>query len=204
MTQASAAAFPTDGAADTRQRLIATAALLLRTQGYAATGLKQVVAEARATVGSLYHHFPGGKDQLAAEALRQAGSGYQLIVEAVLDAAPDLATGVRDSFIGAADLLAASDYADACPIATVAAEVANSNEPLRVVTGEIFEGWVAVLDHRLRAEGIEPAEARELALAYLAALEGGFLLARASRSTAPMEAIGGLIADRFDTALAPR
>ncbi len=199
-----AQATPTQAAADTRQRLVATAAHLLRTQGYGATGMKQVAREAQATVGSLYHHFPGGKDELAAEGLHQAGAGYQLIIEAVLDTAPDLATGVRDSFVGAAALLRESGYADACPIATVAAEVAGSNEALRAVTGEIFEGWVAVLDRRLAAAGVPADDAHELALAYLAALEGAFLLCRATRSTAPMEAVGRVVAERVEAAFAAR
>src|SRR4051794_27222730 len=102
----------------TRERIVAAAAGAFMRQGYAGSGLKQITSESVAPSGSLYHFFPGGKEELAAETLRWAGDGYRQLVEAVIDAAPDIMSGVRDAFAGAAAALEASDYADACPIAT--------------------------------------------------------------------------------------
>src|SRR5688500_148561 len=87
------------------------------------SGLEQIVAESGDTIGSLYHFFPGGKDELAAETLRASGAAYQRLVEAVFDAAPDLVTGVQACFAGAAEALRVSDFADACPVATVALDL---------------------------------------------------------------------------------
>ncbi|HEX2576395.1 MAG TPA: TetR/AcrR family transcriptional regulator [Aquihabitans sp.] len=187
---------------DTRERLVATTADLLREHGYAGTGLKAIVAAGEATIGSLYHHFPGGKEDLAEAALRTSGAGYQLLVEAIIDDAPDVATGIRQSFPAAAQVLEASGYADACPIATVALEVASTNERLRRATGEIFEGWLEALASRLRAAGLGERAARDAALVYLSALEGAFVVCRATRSTEAMAAAGAWVADAVDAALA--
>src|SRR5690242_21704494 len=88
--------------ATTRDRLVETSAELFRRQGYAATGVKQIITNAQAPFGSLYHHFPGGKEELGAEAIRTSGALYELLIPAVFDPAPDLVTGVRDFFAGAA------------------------------------------------------------------------------------------------------
>jgi AcrR family transcriptional regulator len=75
---------------DTRTRILDTGAELFRRQGYAATGIKQIVTAAQAPFGSIYHHFPGGKEQLGAEAIRVSGSMYELLVPAVFGPAPDV------------------------------------------------------------------------------------------------------------------
>src|SRR5438874_4262281 len=106
-------------------------------RGYAASGLKQIAAASAAPIGSLYHFFPGGKEELAAETLKAAGAAYAALVGAILLAAPDAVTGVRHCFEGAAETLRTTDYADACPVATVALEVASSDEQLRLVTATI-------------------------------------------------------------------
>jgi AcrR family transcriptional regulator len=181
--------------ASTRDRIIEASAALFMQRGLAGSGLKQIAAESEATIGSLYHWFPGGKDELAAETLRASGAAYQALVEAVLDAAPDIVTAVADCFAGAAEALRASGFADACPVATVALEVASSDEQLRQVTAEVFESWLRAGSDRFEGGGIEPTRARELATLLVAALEGGFLLSRAAKHTAPMEAIGRVMTD---------
>ena len=116
----------------TRDRLLDTGAELFRRQGYAATGIKQILANAEAPIGSLYHHFPGGKEELGAEAIRLSGALYELLIPAVFDPAPDLPTAIRNFFAGAAEHLRETDYADACPIATIALETSSSSEPLHI------------------------------------------------------------------------
>ena len=116
----------------TRERIVDASAELFRLQGYNATGVKQIVTAAQAPFGSLYHHFPGGKQELGVEVIHRSGAMYGELVMSVFDAAADIVTGVRDCFAGAAEVLRATDYADACPIETVALEVASSNEPLRI------------------------------------------------------------------------
>ena len=188
---------------DTRERIVKGTAELLRRQGYAGTGFKQIGAEAGATVGSTYHFFPGGKEELAAASLRWAADGYAALVGSLLRSTPDPVAAVAAAFEGAADTLRTTDYADACPIATVALEVASSNEPLRIVTAEIFEGWLQGLDAFFGTSGVPEPRQRELSTLFLAALEGGFLLSRAAKDTAPMLALGRSVTAAVARALEP-
>lgn len=150
--------------------------------------MKQIVEDSGAPFGSIYHHFPGGKEELADETVRRGGEFFLALVEAYLAEHPDPATAIAEFFDGAAVTLERTGFADACPIATLALEVANTNERLRVTTAEVFDSWLAALSARLRAAGIDAGEADALATATLASLEGGFILCRAKRSTAPLAA----------------
>jgi AcrR family transcriptional regulator len=185
----------------TRERIVDASAELFRSQGYAATGVKQIVSAAQAPFGSLYHFFPGGKEQLGAEAIRVSGGIYEQLIPAVFDPAPDVVTGVRDFFAGAAAHLRDTGYADACPIATVALEVSSSSETMREACAEVFESWIAAGARRFEAAGAESARARELTIAMLAALEGAFVLARALRTTEPLEIAGEISASAVRAAL---
>ena len=181
----------------TRERIVYATAELLRRQGYAGTGLKQIVSQAQAPFGSLYHFFPGGKEQLADEVLRTGGAFFLALYEAIAADAPDLVAAVRDFFAGAAQTLESTDFADACPIATVAGEVASTNEVLRRATADVFESWLAAVTEDAIEAGVAPERGRALAQAVLCLLEGAFLLSRATRSTEPMrscsEAAVGLV-----------
>jgi AcrR family transcriptional regulator len=176
--------------ASTKDRILDTTAELFRRYGYTGTGLKQIVAQANAPFGSVYHFFPGGKQDLGEEVIRRSGCMYQELVEAVFDAAPDVVTGTRDVFTGAAAVLEETDYVDACPIETVALEVASTNERLRKATADVFESWIESGTRRYVAAGLEEGRARELALTLIAALEGAFVLSRAMRSPEPLIAAG--------------
>jgi AcrR family transcriptional regulator len=183
----------------TRQRIVDASAELFRLQGYSATGVKQIVEAAQAPFGSVYHHFPGGKEQIGAEAIRLSGKLYEQLIPAVFDVAPDPVTGIRMFFAGAAQHLIDTDYADACPIATVALEVSSSSETMREACADVFESWIAAGSERFPA--IEGATARELTIAFICALEGAFVLARALRSTEPLTVAGELVARAVEQAL---
>ena len=129
-------------AGTTKNRIMDSSAELFRRQGYAGTGIKQILAAANAPFGSLYHFFPGGKEQLGAETIRSSGQLYSELFATIAAQAPDVPTAVGDFFTGAAETLVETDYADACPIATVALEVASTNEQLRVACAEVFESWI--------------------------------------------------------------
>lgn len=180
----------------TRERIVLAAADLYRRQGYTGTGMKQLAAEAEAPFGSIYHFFPGGKEELGEEVIRRAGGMYALLLPAVFDPAPDPVTGVRTFFTLAGEHLEASGWQDACPIATVALEVSGTSEPMREACADVFTGWVEAGTARFTAEGLDPEDARAFTLAIVAALEGAFVLARALRSTEPLHAAGEVLAAR--------
>jgi AcrR family transcriptional regulator len=185
----------------TKDRIIETSAELFRRQGYSATGVKQIVTAAQAPFGSLYHFFPGGKEELGAAAVRTSGAIYAQLIPAVFDPAPDVVTAVRDFFAGAAAHLEETDYEDACPIATVALEVSSTSETMRAACAEVFESWIALGAERLANAGLGRATARELTVSMLAALEGAFVLARALRDTEPLRVAGEVTAKRVEQAL---
>jgi AcrR family transcriptional regulator len=174
----------------TKDRILDTTTDLFRRYGYNGTGLKQIVANANAPFGSIYHFFPGGKEQLGEETTRRAGRMYGELVAAVFDAAPDPVTGTSDVFTGAAEVLRETDYLDPCPVATVALEVASANDRLRQATADVFESWIDGATERYAAAGIAEARAREIGIALIGALEGAFVLGRALRSTEPLEIAG--------------
>lgn len=188
----------------TRDRIVESSALLFRRQGYAGTGLKQIMEMAGAQFGSLYHFFPGGKEQLGAQVIEWSGRLYQTLVEGFIDAAPDVTTGVGNVFVGAAETLRQTGYMDACPIETVALEVASTNETLREACAKVFDAWVEAATERLAAAGVERDEARRLGLSLICALEGAFVLSRAARTTEALDAAGALAVESVRAALERR
>lgn len=186
---------------DTRDRIIDASAELFRRRGYTGTGMKQIVTSAEAPFGSIYHFFPGGKEQLGTEVIRWSGEMYQDLVMAVWDAAPDVLSAVDAVFSGAAEHLRQTDFADACPIATVALEVASTSEPLREATADVFDRWIAAAGDRFSAAGIAPERARELAYVVLSLLEGAFLFSRSARSAEPVEIAGAAAVAAVEAAL---
>jgi AcrR family transcriptional regulator len=189
-------------AAATRDRIVERSAELFRRQGFTGTGVKQIVAEASAPFGSLYHFFPGGKEQLGAEVIRHSGAIYGQLIDAYFPPGCEPESATRAFFAGAAETLRETGYADACPIATVALEVSSSSEPMRIACAEVFDGWIDAATDRLEAAGLERSSARQLAIAMLSSLEGSFVLARALRSTGPLEVAGAVAAASVRTALA--
>jgi AcrR family transcriptional regulator len=166
---------------------VETGAELFRRQGYAGTGVKQIVAEASAPFGSIYHHFPGGKEQLGVEVIHHAGTLYGGLIDLFFAPGSDPVAATEAFFAGAAQTLVETDYADACPIATVALEVSSTNESMRRACAEVFDCWIEAAAARLLDSGLPGPEARKLAISILSALEGAFVLARALRSTEPLE-----------------
>jgi AcrR family transcriptional regulator len=179
-----------------------SSAELFRRQGYTGTGVKQIAAMASAPFGSLYHFFPGGKEQLGEEVIRSSGALYLQLFETIALQAPDAVTAVADFFSGAAQTLRETDYEDACPIATVALEVASTNEPLRQATADVFETWIDAATAYFGAAGIDADAAQALALSVLSLLEGGFVFSRAMRCTEPLEAAGATAVAAVRSAIA--
>jgi AcrR family transcriptional regulator len=177
--------------AETRSRIVNASAELFRRQGYAGTGLKQIATEAEAPFGSIYHFFPGGKAELGEETIRVGGEFFKRLVMGVMEEpADDLVGVVGNVFSGAAQTLVDTDYADACPIETIALEVASTDERLRAACADVFESWIEGGTEWFAAAGFPRERARELTIGMVCALEGAFVLARAMRSTEPLEAAG--------------
>jgi len=185
----------------TRKRIVDATAECFRRQGYVGTGLKQIAAEADAAFGSLYHFFPGGKEELGAEVIRWSGRMYmQLFIDVAVEE-PDVVAATRRFFTDAAKDVEASGYADACPIATVALEVSSTNEPLREACAAVFESWLTSATEYYASAAIERAEAHRLGLQMLSLLEGAFIFSRAMRTTEPVLVAGAAAAAAVEDAV---
>jgi AcrR family transcriptional regulator len=188
--------------ANTRDRILTATNELFRRNGFNGTSIKQITIAAQVPMGSLYHFFPDGKDQLAREAIETSGPAYQQLFELIADEAATPAEAISNFFVGAADVLEESDFIDICPIGTVAREVASTNDTLRESTSKVFASWITAVAARFMAAGIPGREANGLATTVVASLEGGFMLARAARDTAPLLATGTAMRLLVDTTLA--
>jgi TetR/AcrR family transcriptional repressor of lmrAB and yxaGH operons len=177
-----------------RDRMIRSMGRLLRRQGYAATGLQQVVADAEAPIGSMYFHVPNGKEQLAAEAIARSGSELVAHLAALLGAA-DSASAVRAIAAAMGADLKRSRWHNGCPIATPALEMAAMSAPIRHATNVVFDQWELLFVQRMKADGIPLARARAIAQTIVAVLEGALIVARTRQSVEPLDNAAGLLAD---------
>ncbi|WP_327150193.1 TetR/AcrR family transcriptional regulator [Nocardia sp. NBC_01329] len=169
--------------AETRQRMIEATRSSIERRGYFGTGLNQILTDSETPRGSLYFHFPGGKDELVAAAVTQACG----LIDNALDEADftDPAGAVAGLIALLADRLEASGWENGCPVATVALEISGTNDTVRQACAQVYSRWTEAIRIVLRAAGHRDAE--DLAVALLALVEGALLLARTHRSRDPLD-----------------
>jgi AcrR family transcriptional regulator len=184
-------------ARSTRESILTAAAELMRRKGYGAMGMKDIAEASGAPIGSLYHHFRGGKVQIVGEALVNAGQAYALLIPSIVDEYTDLGAAIDGIFTQAAEDMAATGFANMCPVASIAAEVADTVEELRETSAGVFTDWVDGGTAYFHARGLDEPRAREVTLALIGALEGAFALARTLRSTEPLLAAGRTLAPQY-------
>jgi TetR/AcrR family transcriptional repressor of lmrAB and yxaGH operons len=174
---------------ETRRRMVSATSRLLRRRGLHGTGLQEVLAESGTPRGSLYFHFPGGKEQLVAEAVAVESGRSERWIRRCLDASPT----VRDAFVRMldeyAELLRSSGFGEGCPVAAVALDLGAEPGPLHAACDRALDGWSALLAERLEAEGRPPAEAAALGTTAIAAFEGALLLCRVRRDVTPLRQV---------------
>ncbi|MBT2206519.1 MULTISPECIES: TetR/AcrR family transcriptional regulator [Actinomadura] len=178
---------PADG---TRTRIVRAAAVLMQRQGYEATGIKRIAQDAGATLGSVYHFFPGGKKELAVEALRHGAQEFTDLLRTGLDSSDDPAEAVAECARLLARTLRDSDWTDGCPVAATALEFIGRSPAIQLASEEALGRWRELLAGKLGAAGISDEVARELACSVLSTLEGAELLCRVSASEEPLHIAG--------------
>src|SRR6185312_2203549 len=177
-----------------RERMVVSAALLIRERGAHATAISDVLEHSRAPRGSAYHYFPGGRTQLLCEAVDYAGD----YVAAVIGRA-DRGIGLLDTLVEKyRQQLLDSDFRAGCPIAAVSVEagVERAGEadrermaPVVERAGAVFDRWSELITQRLIADGVSAQRAAELAALTISALEGALLLARVRRDLKPLDLV---------------
>jgi AcrR family transcriptional regulator len=185
---------------DGRERLLEGAALVLGERGYEATELRDVAERGRAPRGSIYHHFPQGKAQLAAEAAARRGARIAEVLERTLAERGVLAT--IDAYAEHFRRAAAGDPTRlGCPVAAVAL-AGGDDVRLRDAAAEAFTRWERLLAAGLEREGFDAPHARAVAGLALSAVEGGLLRARAQGDLAALDDALGALRDLLAPQLA--
>jgi AcrR family transcriptional regulator len=175
---------------DARDKAIKTAERLFRVQGYAATGLTQIIEESGSPKGSFYFHFPGGKRELAAEVI----AAYRAKTTAGFRALADRSAGDPDKFVrslakAVADEMSASGWTKGCVAQALVQELAPNDGAAADSLAALFEDWVTIIAAAIRTAEMTKKSARQHAMALVAGLEGARTLARAQRSAAPFDAV---------------
>jgi AcrR family transcriptional regulator len=172
---------------DSRASMVRGAASLIRTRGVNATSFSDVLAESGAPRGSIYHHFPRGKEQLAGDAIRWTSErvlAHQRSCRATTPA------GVLDCFIDMwRQVVLASGGAAGCVVAGVAIDTTTDDRAMIEVVRATFRSWVDLLAEQLAAVGIPRRRASRIAVATVAGMEGALILCRAEGSSAPLETV---------------
>jgi len=168
-----------------RDRLIHTTALLLQTQGYNSTGLNQVLQESGVPKGSLYHYFPGGKEDLAVAAIAQSALAVQTALQAIAGGCNSLPAAIGAAIDYFISELETSQFLKGCPVATIALEQAGVNPRIQAACEQAYAAWQAALAALFNAHGQPNADRQADRL--LMALEGGLILSRARRNCQPLK-----------------
>ncbi|CAN5457924.1 TetR/AcrR family transcriptional regulator [soil metagenome] len=171
--------------------MLVSAAELLQQRGAAGVTIDAVLARSGAPRGSVYHHFPGGRNQLLTEALRYAGDAIALKID---NAAADGGYSLLRMFVEFWDhLLSDSDYSAGCPVVAAAIGAGEEDPQLIPVAGEIFVRWRAALAQAFVGDGFDGADADSLATMCIASLEGAVILCRSARSSRPLHDVASHI-----------
>jgi len=173
-------------ATDSKEKTLAAAALLFRRQGFHGTALHDVLAAAGSPRGSLYFHFPGGKEQIGEAALDLAGEAVRQKIARAAEASPNAETFLTGIARAMAADLEQSDFCNGCPIATTALETAAQSDVLRAAARRAFQSWEQEVARGLTRFGAKPDDAAISATTILSQIEGALLLARTYRSIEPL------------------
>ena len=184
---------------DSRNRMIQSAALLFRENGYSGTGFRDVIEHSGAPRGSIYHHFPGGKEQLAAEPVAWAADVIERrIARAAQSGDPIAALGI---FVESwRDVLEDSNFRAGCPIVAVAAE-ADAGSTATDAAAAAFTRWQDLIGRTLLDAGVSRTDARRLATTVVAAIEGAILLCRVRRDIRPLRDVHRALEATLRTAI---
>jgi AcrR family transcriptional regulator len=156
---------------------------MLRRRGMHATSIREVARHSGAPLGSTYHYFPGGKDQLVTEAVRYAGDTVTRALAERLTAGP--VEGLRSFLALWRDVVISTEHRAGCPVLAVA--VQESDVPAVEAAAEVFRTWEALLATSLQENGVTVPRARRLAALVVAAVEGAVAVCRADRSTRALD-----------------
>lgn len=174
-----------------RERMVRSAAQLIRRKGVSGTGMREIVTEADAPRGSLQHYFPGGKEEIVSDALLWSGEVAARRIHRCLG---ELTSRTPSALLASiVDIwrreLTEEQFSAGCPLVAAAADTAATSEQLRQVLRRAFDGWLEPLSKSLVDLGVPLERSDNLAIVVIAALEGAIILARIRRDLTPFDAL---------------
>lgn len=173
---------------DTRKKMLVSAAEVMRERGAAGVTIDEVLARSGAPRGSVYYHFPDGRNQILAEALRYSGDSITAMID---DAAGWGARALLREFVEFWErLLAEGDFTAGCPVVAAAIGSDDGDPKLSAEAGAILDRWCAALTRAFVNDGFDDADAASLAVMSIAALEGAVVLSRSTRCVNPLRQVG--------------
>lgn len=178
-----------------RDDILDTTIRLMERQGYHATGLNQIIRESVTPKGSLYHYFPGGKEELATEAIELMAENVSGHISNKLNEYADPAAGVESMLLMIGGFMEKSDFHHGGPLTTVASETATTNATLNAACRDAFQCWQDTFASYLRKHGMTEADADELGALIFAATEGAIIVCRTQKSTVTLRQIARQLRD---------
>ncbi len=186
---------PTDNTPGTRERLIAAMLDALRHKGYHGVGLKELLDVAQAPKGVLYHHFPGGKSELAVASIEAVIAQITTGLDKLTQRYPDVVQALEAWMGSAQKALSVSGYERGCPLATIALESAPDDVAIRETLAKGFAAIRERLAHALHQAGIEETRAHSLAALTVSAYEGALVQSRVAGNVDAMQATSRALMD---------
>ncbi len=180
---------------DTRTRMIETTLRLIQIRGLHGVSLNDILNESAAPRGSLYFHFPGGKEALVLEAMQAGITEASQVLRQCLDQAGHPSDGVRAFFQAATTEMADSDYTFGCPVAPIILDAPGVSTELAAACRAALDQWTVMYRDKLVSAGLSANRANRLARMIVAGLEGALMMARSYRDTSVITEVGDELAD---------
>jgi AcrR family transcriptional regulator len=180
---------PANKRGSTRHKMLLSAAEVLRERGAAGVTIDEVLTRSGAPRGSVYYHFPEGRNQLLTEALQFAGDSITTLID---DAVEYGALSLVVEFVEFWErTLADSGFTAGCPVVAAAIGSSDDDPELTAVAGQLLDRWRAALSRAFVADGFDDVEAGSLAVMCIASLEGAVVLCRSTRAVGPLRDVAG-------------
>ena len=178
----------------TKARLAESMLELIQTSGFSGTGLNAVIEHAAAPKGSVYFHFPDGKEGLGVAAIELAAKQFEALIAEATSSAGSAADAARAVISALSAIVSESDFRLGCPVSVVTLEMGAESERLRQACVAAFESWIAATAAFLEASGVDAEEARSLATVVVSTIEGAVIVSRAMRSVQPLASAADVVA----------
>ncbi len=176
-----------------RERIVETAVRLLEVQGYHATGLKQIVKESEAPMGSVYHYFPSGKESIASEAVERSQRVVAKRIQDALSSGDSFTDGLNNFIMTLAKLAESPSPTDHGSIVGVSMESPNVGEQLRMSCEGAYRRWQTIFYEALVAADYPPDLSHDLATVITAGIQGGLVLSRVQQSGEPLRSVARML-----------